>query len=75
MQTLSGNLLLSLHQIEDALQHINENIQDIVDSNVDIENEVVTAIEGSKGTGDIVKFTQGIAKQTNLLGLNASIEA
>ncbi|MFL0245636.1 methyl-accepting chemotaxis protein [Candidatus Clostridium stratigraminis] len=75
ISALSENLLASLQHISAALQNINSDIQNVVDSNVDIENEVNAAKESTRGTDDIIKFIQGVSSQTNMLGLNAAIES
>ena len=72
---LSETISSSLKQIFSALQNVSEGVKNIVDSNTDILDEVKIAYESTKGTDDILKFVQNVSKQTNLLGLNASIEA
>lgn len=75
VSALSENISASLQQISAAIQSIYVDVQNVVDSNVDIKNEVNIAKENTKGTDDIIKFIQGISSRTNMLGLNAAIES
>lgn len=54
---------------------INNDIQNIREINTKVADEVKNTSKQCNNTDDIIKFIEGIAKQTNLLGLNAAIEA
>ncbi|MGH4124093.1 MAG: methyl-accepting chemotaxis protein [Clostridium sp.] len=54
---------------------INNDIQNIREINTKVVEEVKNTSNQCNNTDDIIKFIEGIAKQTNLLGLNAAIEA
>ena len=80
---------LSMKNISSAIEESTSNIRSISDSMVNARNDISDAgsiindtakntslvFESSKKIGDIIKIIEDIAFQTNILALNASVEA
>lgn len=75
IKVLSQNLLDSVGSISQVLKAINSAIQDTVTNNSKILAEVKDAQDNAKNSDEVINFVKGVASQTNLLGLNAAIEA
>lgn len=75
INSLAENLSKSLQEISKAVGHISNNLQEVVESNIEILEVAQTTKEETEKTDKVLNFLNSIAKQTNLLGLNASIEA
>ncbi len=75
INSLAENLSNSLQEISKAVTQISNNVQELVKSNTEILQVAQTTKEETEKTDEVLNFLNNIAKQTNLLGLNASIEA
>lgn len=71
----ASNLSASLQQIGAAVQQMTAGLQEVISVHHDILQEANKARESTDDTDEIIKFVENISKQTNILGLNASIEA
>jgi len=72
---LSKILSESLVEISQSSSRVSEGIEVVVESNDKILSEVTEAENATKDTDDVLRFVKNVAYQTNLLGLNAAIEA
>ncbi|MDR5658919.1 methyl-accepting chemotaxis protein [Serpentinicella sp. ANB-PHB4] len=72
---LSEVLASSLHQISQTITEISCGVQDTVSTNSQIVLNAQSTHASAKNTDDILQFITNVANQTNLLGLNAAIEA
>ncbi|MGV8980973.1 methyl-accepting chemotaxis protein [Clostridium sp.] len=72
---MSVDLSNATASILEVANEINNDIQNIRKINTKVVEEVKNTSNQCNNTDGIISFIEGIAKQTNLLGLNAAIEA
>jgi archaellum component FlaC len=72
---LSKDLSDSLELISEGISEMSSSVQNVVSSNNIILSKVEEAITEAKDTDEVLSFVKNVAGQTNLLGLNAAIEA
>lgn len=72
---IAQELITALANIEQGINQISSDVLNLANMNNDIVEETHTAKTMAKDTDSIVNFIKTISSQTNLLGLNASIEA
>lgn len=75
MANLAKTLSEALTQVSSNVVDMAETFQQINETNSSIQNYIEETNENSKKTDEVLTFIDGIAKQTNLLGLNAAIES
>lgn len=75
ISSLANTLSESLTQMSSNVVGMASIFQEINQTNTSIENFIHETKESSKKTDEVLTFIEGIAKQTNLLGLNAAIES
>lgn len=68
-------LTTSLQEISAALEHVNLRLQKLGGTGSAIEVSAARAQEKASETDSVVHYIESVAKNTQLLGLNASIEA
>lgn len=72
---LSDNLSQALDLISGKVIEMASTFEMINETNDSIEKFIKQTSDGSKKTDEVLAFIEGIAKQLNLLGLNAAIES
>lgn len=72
---MSKLLDASLIQFHERLSNMSGVITEIFQKNNDIEGFLKQTLESYKKTDDVLRFIEGVARQTNMLGLNAAIES
>lgn len=72
---VSQNLSVALKQITSAIDNISSGIQESGRASESILTSIMSANEKTKDTDEVLEFIRNVANKTNLLGLNAAIEA
>lgn len=75
INSLAENLSNSLQEISKVVTQFSNDIQELVNSNTEVLQVAQTTKKETEKTDEILSFLKNISKKTNLLGLNASIEA
>ena len=75
INNLADTVSTSLSQMSTSVVEMTSTFQQINETNASIEKFIEETKENSKKTDEVLSFIDGIAKQTNLLGLNAAIES
>lgn len=72
---ITYELITALSHMGTVINEISSGSQELANMNNEILFETSTANDVANDTDNIVNFIKGVSSQTNLLGLNASIEA
>lgn len=75
MSNVANTLSEALSQMSLNAVDMASRFQEISETNSSIEEFIHKTTESSKKTDEVLGFVESIAKQTNLLGLNAAIES
>ena len=75
VRNITKELIDALSNIESGIHKISNGILNLGEMNNDILDETSQAKDMAKTTNQVVDVVHGVASQTNLLGLNAAIEA
>ncbi|WP_010289723.1 methyl-accepting chemotaxis protein [Kurthia massiliensis] len=75
LRMISDEILHSLDEANHRVETITESSEGLTNISDQLLTQSMRAIEEVKNTDEVLKFIKRIADQTNLLGLNAAIEA
>jgi methyl-accepting chemotaxis protein len=65
----------SIQEISQRLEHANEVVNTATQEAENANTDIAGLVDAAQKIGDVIKLIQDIAEQTNLLALNATIEA
>ena len=65
----------SMYQISTGIKNVSNEVQNLATMNTNLLNQTNITTAKAKDSDEIINIIKGISSQTNLLGLNASIES
>jgi methyl-accepting chemotaxis protein len=75
VRRIAGEIAQAAQEIRNSLAAWEEKSQEAADQAKEVAAASAQAASGAKGMADVLELIRNIARQTNILGLNASIEA
>lgn len=69
------NMSEIIRHFQDSIHSLASQSEELAAASVEIDNQTQVALEDAEKSNSITGLIKGISRQTNLLGLNASIEA
>lgn len=72
LMTKMGNIL---KDFQDSVHNLASHSEELAATSIEVDRKAQMALEDAEKSNSITNFIKGISRQTNLLGLNASIEA